>query len=140
MSFEIEPYVSAGPLKFGMTRKSVRRLLGGKVTTFKQPRDEEPVDAFDGRGIQAYYRSPGVLEAIEFGDAATPTYLGRTLLGRPYEELKTWFQSLDPGVEEDDAGLTSYKLGIGLYAPQAEKAPENPVEGVIAFERGYYDS
>ncbi|MET3696526.1 hypothetical protein ABID53_000845 [Bacillus oleivorans] len=38
-------------------------------------------------------------------------------------------------------GVTSLKLGIGLYAPNyfMEESPNELVEAVIVFRRGYYD-
>jgi hypothetical protein len=45
---------------------------------------------------------------------------------------------LDPGLEEDGSGLTSDRLGVGLYAPMAAGDPRRPAEGVIVFERDYY--
>lgn len=35
-------------------------------------------------------------------------------------------------------GATSYKLGIGLYVPTIKKSKKELVQGVIAFQQGYY--
>jgi len=45
----------------------------------------------------------------------------------------------DSDIEQTDDSLTSYKLGIGVYAPDADENPNLPPESVIAFEKGYYD-
>ena len=42
----------------------------------------------------------------------------------------------DSEVEVDKAGLTDFAIGLGLYAPSASEAPDEPA---IAFRQGYYD-
>ncbi|HYO62032.1 MAG TPA: hypothetical protein VER08_00090 [Pyrinomonadaceae bacterium] len=141
MRLEITAYTGVGPVKFGMTREEVRLAVGPPVRPFmKTPDDELPTDAFDDLGVHVYYKKPGVCEAVEMGSPAEPTFRGQVLIGRPYSELRRWFESLDESVETDDTGLLSYKYGVGLYAPAAEEEPDEPVEGVIVFERGYYET
>lgn len=45
----------------------------------------------------------------------------------------------DSDIEETDDGLTSYKLGIGIYAPDVDEKPSLTPESVIAFAKDYYD-
>jgi hypothetical protein len=69
-----------------------------------------------------------------------PTLFGKELLGIPFSEAKAFMMGLDDGLKVDDAGLTSHRFGVGLYAPYAQKNPEEPVESIIIFAKGYYDS
>jgi len=46
----------------------------------------------------------------------------------------------EAGPEEDGAGLTALGLGFGVFAPAASSDAEKPVEAVIVFEAGYYET
>jgi hypothetical protein len=57
-------------------------------------------------------------------------------LGGDRPRIKT----IDPEVELNDSGLISRKFRFGLYADGVRKRPEVPIQGVIVFEKGYYES
>lgn len=141
MQLEIKPYVGVGPIRFGMTVEEVRKAVGQKPNPFRKTPDEViPTDAFDEIGLHACYKEPGVCEAVEMALAADPTFQGHRLIERPFDEVLGWLRTLDDSVEVEDCGLTSYKLGIGLYAPEISDNISAPVEAVIVFEKGYYDA
>lgn len=140
MEFEIKAYQGAGPITFGMSPEETRRVLAGKVEALSNKSDSPvPTDFFVERGIMVYYTSTATCEAIEFFRPASPTFNGQHFIGNTYREMEHWVKMIDPEYALNDAGLTSYKFGFGLYAPSAMKEPELPVEGVIVFARGYYD-
>ncbi len=129
-----------GPLSLGMDRAEIRSVLGGPVRSFKKTPDARaPTDAFDEHGIHVYYDNAGRAEAIEVASPASPILQGRSLIGKPFKEIRHWLEQLDPKVQVDEAGLTAPSLGIGVYAPSAIGSPDEPVEGVIVFKKGYYD-
>ena len=141
LKLEIEPYQGLAGIQFGMTPDEVRQVLGSTVQTFRKlPDDTLETDYFDALGIQVFYKQPGVCDAIELVTPAKPTLRGKDLLGKPFGELRSWFQSIDSEVAIDETGLTSYRFAVGLYAPFASTAPDEPVKSVIVFEQGYYDS
>lgn len=138
MEFSIEPYVGVGKILLGMTSQQIEDILSAKPRKFKKFSDDEfETDAFDMCYI--YYKSTGICEAIEFFKPAIVTFSGIDLLGKSYVDVKNLFLSLDEDIECEDSGLTSYKYGIGIYAPFATEEPLEPAEGVIIFENGYYD-
>lgn len=141
MEFEISSYVSAGPIALGMLRAEVRQTLGAPVESFqKTPSSATKSDAFDTLGIHVHYDSDDRCKAIEFGSAVSePKFSGRQLLKQPFAQLEPWLRQLDPEVRSGTEGLTSLKLGFGLYGTPASQDPESLVEGVIVFRRGYYD-
>jgi hypothetical protein len=140
MNLSIDPYIGVGPIKFGMDIEEVRRAIGLSFTTFKKtPEDLIPTDAFDEAGIHVFYKPTGICEAVEMSDPANPVFKGQSFIGKSFSEIREWFRSQDEDIDADDSGLTSFKYGIGIYAPNAEEQPDDPVEGVIVFERGYYD-
>ena len=138
MEFIIEPYVGAGKILLGMTSQQIQDVLNATPEKFKKSvKDEFETDAFECCHI--YYKSPGVCEAIEFFQPAKVIFMGQTLLGKPFEIIKQLFLKYDDSVVLENAGLTSYKYGIGIYAPAAIKEPSDSIEGVIVFEKGCYD-
>lgn len=66
-------------------------------------------------------------------------FQGIDLFKLTYAELKCYVKKQDLMIKKDGAGFTSYKLGIGIYAPSAETEPDELVEGIIIFKNGYYD-
>jgi hypothetical protein len=140
VTYEIEPYVGVGPLRFGMSREEVKRALGGEPRVFKKsPLSDALTDAFDESGVHIYYNADDGCCAVELATPASPVLNGQALLGRPFSELRAMFEELDPALKSDGAGLTSPLFGVSLYAPFARKEPEEPVEAVLAFEEGYND-
>lgn len=135
---EIHPNKGVGPIRFGMTVEEVRRVMGCKPTPFrKSPQSAYETDSFNDT-IHVYYRSPGVCDAIECFPPAEVTYQSNRFFERAFAEVREWLLNLDPQAKIEADGLTSFLLGIALYAP-AIKAPEEPIEAVLVFEEGYYD-
>jgi hypothetical protein len=140
MKLEIQPYVGVGPIKFGMTIDEVRKVTGEKPKPFrKTPDDVIPTDAFDELGLHIFYKEPGICEAVEMALAADPTFQGQHLIERSFSQILSWLQTIDDAIKVDESGLTSFKFGIGVYAPEAAEQPDAPVEAVIVFEKGYYE-
>lgn len=138
MEFKINPYVGAEPILLGMTSEQIESIIGVKARKFKKsPYSETLTDAFEC--FHVYYKSNGQCEAVEFFEPANLVFNGVYLIGKPYSEVESLFKSIDNATETDGSGLTSYQFGVGVYAPFAGKEPNEPVEGVIIFEKGYYD-
>lgn len=140
MKLEIQPYVGVGQIKFGMTVDEVRKSVGFPVKPFfKGPNADFPTDSFNDLGIHVYYKKPGICEAVEMFLAADPMFQGHRFIERPFDEILGWLRTLDDSVVLDETGLTAFKLGIAVYAPDISETMSAPVEAVLAFENGYYD-
>jgi spore cortex formation protein SpoVR/YcgB (stage V sporulation) len=114
---------------------------------------EKPEDSHDIRGpytdffcnasLFVYYTDEnGGCDSIEFTQPTIAIFEGKPLNGVPYVEAINWLRKFDSELEvEEYVGATSYKLGIGLYAPDYDEKlePNAKVEAVIVFVRGYYD-
>lgn len=141
MEWAIRPLESVGPVNFGMPRAEVRRAVGAPFREFVKSPNRSPntTDAFEELLVHVYYgTNGGTCEFIEFGGgSARPVLHGRDLLSEAFSDLRDWFRTLDPMMTEDESGLESHALGIGLYAPCAEEDPERPPEGVSVFQKGY---
>lgn len=123
-----------------MDRIDVRSHIPSPFEPFsRDSTDKSRSDHFTSAGIFAYYTQYGKLEAIEFCGPAEPLLFGAPLLGSGFSEAKAVLESHGGELEEDDAGATSYSLGIGLYAPGKNDSRMDPVEAVIVFSPGYYN-
>lgn len=138
MDFIVKSYVGAPPLFFGMTSHQIQDVLSSIPEKFKKHKDDEyDTDAF--KWCHVYYKSPGICEAIEFFPPSIVTFNGVNLFERTFKEIKELFLNIDDSIECKESGLTSYKYGVSFYAPSAEDIPSKPVEGIIVFEKGYYE-
>lgn len=140
MIFSIDLLKGAENIFFGMTPNEVRAELGGKYKSFKKTyHSKYPCDYFEELGVFVYYKLPGLVEAIEFSEPAKPILEEKNLLCLPFEQLKSILLSKDTELEIEPDSLTSYSLGVGVYAPDANRLPNSFPESIIVFERGYYD-
>jgi hypothetical protein len=138
LKLEIAPYQGISDIHFGMTSDRIRSLLNETPTPFRRTPQDEPSDHYTKLGIQIYYSNTDICEAIELATPAAPTFNGKTLIGQPFDITRDWLQTLDPDLETDETGLTSHKLGIGIYAPFAQSHPQEPIESIISFAQTYY--
>jgi len=138
LKFKITSYVGAGCITFGMTRDSVRKYFDNKFREFKKtPCSETLTDDFEL--CHVYYQIQGTCEAVEFFGEAEVVFNDKKIIGRAYSEIKDMFQKIDELLDINDAGFTSFKYGIGVFAPFALDEPNEPIESVIVFEKDYYD-
>jgi hypothetical protein len=141
MKPEIRSYVGVGPIMFGMKAEEVRSTLVCAYREFKRvPFAKTTTDAFQPLGIYVYYTIDRKCNAIEMARPAQPFYADHELIGGSFDKMFDLIRGFDPEVKTDESGLTSFALGIGLYAPGCGKDRLLPVESVIAFQRGYYDA
>lgn len=140
MIFNIKECLGTNEVPFGMPINQVRQNLAVHFNSFKRtPASEFPCDFFETIGFFVYYKKPGIVNAIEFSLPSEPLFKGNNLFHCSFLDLKAFLLSLDADIEIEADSLTSYKLGIGAYAPEAEEEPTLPVESIIVFEQGYYD-
>jgi hypothetical protein len=138
MLYEITPYKGAGHLLLGALSEDIQEICGEKPEKFKKLQDDEYYTDFY-TDFCCFFKKPGICDAIEFHNPAVVIYNNISLLGEPYNKVKESLLQLDKDIIFDGDGLTSLKLGLGVYAPDAdEDNPSYVAEGVIVFEKGYY--
>lgn len=138
----IYPYQGVGQIRFGMTREEVRSLLGEPSAIFyKGLNTKSPTDAYDNIGVHIYYHYPsGYCEALEFFEPAQLLLTEKSLFELSFTNLREWLSSQDAELEIDDEGLTCFKYGLGLYAPEWKEDANLPVQGILVFnDRNYYN-
>jgi len=137
MILEIHPYLGIGALRLGSPAEDVRRIIGTSFTTLQKPAGLW-AEAFDGLGIDAHYDARGLCQALEVFSPTVPVFMGRELIDRSYNELKSWLELLDPELQVADSHLTSLELGFRISAPAARRQKDALAESVTVFARGYY--
>jgi hypothetical protein len=137
MTLVIRPNEGVGDITFGMSQADVHRILG-PAPLQKSSDSDVPSDYYPTYSMLIHYANDATVEAIEVGANANAILMGQMLSGSPFDEISSWLRAIDPRLQLDPDGLTSFRFGIGLYAPHARKEPHQPVEGVIAFRPGYY--
>jgi hypothetical protein len=138
----IYPYHGVGLIRFGMMREDVRGVLGKPSATFyKGLSTESPTDAYDDLGLHVYYNHPsGCCEALEFFEPAQLLLEEKSLFKLSFSQLKEWLLSQDPDLEVDEEGLTCFKYGIGVYAPDWTEDSNLSAQGILVFnDKNYYD-
>ncbi len=140
MKFTINPFVGAGPIKFGMTRDDVRFKLDSKFESFKRtPSSALPCDSFGILSLFVYYKLPGNVEAIEFSETADISFKSKSLLSLNFHELKSYLEQCDENILVESDGLISNDLGISAYIPNLYEGQSAQVESILVFEKGYYN-
>jgi hypothetical protein len=135
---KIDSYVGVDSIKLGMKIADVRKIMDEDPdTSFNKA--EMCTDGYLKNSFQVFYKEPGICEAIEAYTPTDITFKDKKLLSEPFNKIRQWLEQEDDAIDIDNAGLTSYKLGIGLYAPAHMENPDCPIESVIVFEKGYYD-
>lgn len=139
MDFEIKPHEGVDSLRFGMQIDELRRGLGGNFKSFKKtPSSAFPCDYFTDVEVFAYYKIPGMLEALEFAEPANPLLNGARLVGVSASQVMKLLEAIDQSLEIDSDGIISHRLGISVYAPGWNKDASQVVESVLVFEDGYF--
>jgi hypothetical protein len=131
--WDIAPYEGTGPLRFGMTRSQVRSLLRGSVSTFRKgPYASTDTDAYDELGLHLHYDKGDRLECIEAWGPCPIYYQRASLLNANTQEVLERLAGLGLSSRYDD-GYFLDDAGFALYAP------DDVVEAVTVYPRGYYD-
>jgi hypothetical protein len=140
LDLEIVPYERIGPIRLGMSIEDIEASLGCRCRQFQPYERGLACGAFTEQNVvQVEYKRPGVCVAVHVGRPAKPHFQGRYLFDFSFRELEVWFRRLDSEISLD-CGLTSPKFGIAIYAPFYADSPLEPPEGVMIYERGYYEA
>lgn len=138
MLCKIYPHIGIGGIELNSKREAIRHKFNQNFKEFrKTPYDVNTTDAFEFCHI--YYDNENLCEAIELFEPATVVFDSFIIAEQPYEKVREYFENIDDSLDFNDAGFTSYKYGIGVFAPYADDEPDEPIESIIVFRKGYYD-
>lgn len=133
----INPYKGFNDIEFGLSPREIEKKLKKRPRkVLKQNYDKYETDAYDD--LYIYYDEEGKCEAVEFNCGAKLIFNKAKIFEKSYQDIESFIGNMDPDIEIDEVGFTSYKFGIGVYAPYKSEI-NSKVESVIIFKRGYYD-
>lgn len=136
MILEIEPYMSMGPIRLGMTIEEVEAVIGTKHKCFTT-HDDDPAGlamVAVGDAVTLHCKRPGFCVQVSASVPFQVTFRGQHLLGVPFVRILDWFQKIDPQIEINQ-GLVSRKFGIQVTAPNFKEEP-----GMLSDTAGIFES
>ena len=130
--WRIEPFDSFGPLRFGMTRGEVATALNQEPRQFAKGFSPNVVEAYNEKGVHAYYDADERLEFIEAFAPCKPSYGDVDLLRADSEATLNALSELGLTARSDgDGGVWFDDHGFALFAPSGR------TEGISVFRRDY---
>lgn len=134
--WEIVPYVSFGPLQFGISRSSARGLLGADFRAYKKSRTSvTETDGYHSLGVHLYYDANDLLKFVEAFMPCVPTYQNVSIL--PGENPQQVLENLasigqSPRIILDGFGFDD--LGAAFFAGDDKR-----IESSLVFRRDEYE-
>lgn len=138
MQFEIKPYIGVGPIKFGMHRDEVRKILSSPFKEFVKwaAASTIPTDDFYNLNFHVYYNKNSNCKGIEFAKGSNAIFQGHEIVGRPFSEVMEWLIKLDSSARlDDDSGVKSEQLSIDLWVPDADDDVNSLIESIYVFAK-----
>lgn len=132
----IRPHLGIGPIKFGMTRYTVRKILEKPYQEFmKTPDSKVATDDFREFHFHVYYDDDLLCRAVELFPGSKATLDGHRLAGQTYQQVSSLLCKIDPEPIVNLSVVTFEKLGIVLYVPDMDdEDPEAKVESVFVMK------
>ena len=127
MRIKAFPLVGIDKLKFGMKRHEVRSILGNSTEFLKTSEDKITTDDFGF--CHVYYDEDDRCEAVEIFNENEVYIENSKVFPTDFSSAK----KVIPSFIQDDDGLLSYDLSIGIYAP------DNEMESILFAKKGYYE-
>jgi hypothetical protein len=134
MTYNLVPYVAAGPLRFGMERAAIHALVGPADAPFK-PIGKVECDYYPSLGILIEYDEDLTCAYIGLSKPISAVYQGKDLLSLNSKQVGKLLQD-DANLERRGDTLTSRLHGIGAVFEYKTK----PVTNITLFKEGYYNS
>ncbi|WP_145635786.1 hypothetical protein [Neorhizobium alkalisoli] len=141
MAFVIKPSDGLEGLSFRSPRDEVRKFFGSSFSAGRRTQGSRPYDYWAEVPVFGYYDEADLLEALEFPRDADLVLDGTSLFRSRATDTVQFLRERDPAllVEEQGTSVTSERLGLGLWIPEASE-PDAAVESVIIFCDGYYSN
>ena len=124
ITYEIVPHVGVGPIKLGMTRDEVRRVMPVPCSPYRKSQgDLHETDAFHEYAYQVYYNGESpVVEFIELSDGLDyiASYRGTDVFSTPAAEMVVLVSreaAFDPDYWELGRSYTFPSIDIALWRP-----------------------
>ena len=125
--WEVNPLVSVGKIKFGMSRDAVHALFEEKYKEFKKSKFSK--NTSDDYGMFHFFYTPdNAVEAIEFFGGIELTLNGKVIFPIKTKDI----ESAIPGIKKEGSSYTHIEKSIGIEADSTE------AESILVGDKGYY--
>ena len=125
--WEIQSFISVGPISFGATRKDIHTELGSGFRLFCKVKGENLSDAYQSLGLHLFFDDDDKLELVEGFSPANICFDGVLLLGCSAIDVVEELRRKGHEGHLDDIGHAYNDLGFALTVDN------NIVEGVAVF-------
>lgn len=118
MKFEFLGLGSVGPIKCGMTRDEIRKILGERYDEFKKTEmSKAKTDAFDSLNLHVFYEESGVVKGVEFFGGSEFYLEGERVVGKSLEFVKSLLEGSGAELDFSSSGFIVHKSGLRFYVP-----------------------
>ena len=134
--FLIDPHKGVGPVRFGMPRAEVMKVLGSSPRTVDR-REEggNLIDQFlEWDRLQVLYGADERVVAVQFPETAKVVYPPDVNMGRSFATIVKWAKSRDPKIVANKRSFRSDALGISGRA----HFDEPRLESLLVYQPHYY--
>jgi hypothetical protein len=144
VDYTFTPYVGVGPVRFGLSRRSIETELGESPSPVR--RHDKILGTtrifFDGLGVMVDLDETDACCSIEMTGSSRLVYQGTDWLPSTYGEVLERLHCLALPVIEEHDGLRCDGLGFACWAPDKADDEADPmiarVQSVFLYRRGYH--
>ena len=137
--FDLQPYLGAGPLRLGMSRKQVEAVLGLPDKTRSTTFFNETIEFRCENALQTVYSAEGALVEISFGGAVEGvTFNDLDVFKAPGREVIERLVKADGSPLEIVGIIVFLNLGISMTGFLQDDEPGQKAIGV--FAKGRFDT
>ena len=137
--FLIDAHKGVGPLRFGMTRSEVARIMKEKPFTRDGRKDGyELSDYFQDRSVQVIDDPNELVGAVQFFVLDEVVYPLDVRMNRPYKDILRWTRERDPAIVLESDGFRSELLGIVVGVRDNDDDAEQRLRLLVVHRPRYY--
>ncbi len=133
------PLKGSGPIRFGMNRASIVKILGKPDSQFKRNPFAEIIEVVYEKKYSIGFDSSDICIEILFFPDSKPTLNGVELLSMPAKDAQKIIQKMDPKFTFENDTIFSKKLGIGIITYDFNESPEDPGTALLLLSQEALD-
>jgi hypothetical protein len=135
--WELAPFESVGPLRFGMTRDEVIATVGEPQLTRRSKHDSR-FGSDQYQTFRAGYDRDQRLLSVECNRSQPVSYEGWMLTGRQSSEVEEWAKGHGLTVKRSYEGMWIRELSLAFWTPEDDLAPPDSILFVLAGRSDYW--
>ena len=122
MKFDFFGVGSVGPIKHGMTRDEIRKVLCERYDEFKKTEiSTAKTDAFDSLNLHIFYEESGVVKGVEFFGGSEFYLEGERVVDKSLGFVKGLLEVVGAELDFNSSGFFVRKSGLRFYVPDIEE-------------------